>query len=42
MNQEYSLTINNYEEPEDEEKEIEDDSDEVTGEKIENLPRTGF
>ncbi len=42
LNQEYSLTINNYEEPEDEEKEIEDDSDEVTGEKIENLPRTGF
>lgn len=38
----YSLTMNNYEEPEDEEKEVEDASDEVTGEKIENLPRTGF
>ena len=40
--QSYSLTVNNYEEPEDEEKEVEDAFDEVTGEKIENLPRTGF
>ena len=40
--QTYSLTLSNYEEPEDEEKQVEDISDEITGEKLQNLPQTGF
>lgn len=40
--QTYSLTVNNYQEPENEEKEVEDISETVTGEHIENLPRTGY
>ena len=42
LNQKYTININNYEEPENEEKQVEDDDTTVTGRKLVNLPRTGF
>lgn len=42
LNQKYSVNVNDYKKPEDEEKEVEDDDTTVTGEKEINLPRTGF
>ena len=42
LNQKYTVNINNYKEPENEEKKVEDDDKTVTGRKEINLPRTGF
>ena len=42
LNQKYTVNVNNYEEPENEEKEVEDGDTTVTGRKEVNLPRTGF
>ena len=44
LNQKYTVNINNYEKPEDEEKEVENNDKEITktGEKEKYLPRTGF
>ena len=42
LNQKYTVNINNYKEPEDEEKQVEDEDTTVTGKKEVYLPRTGF
>ena len=42
LNQKYVVNINNYKEPEDEEKQVEDQDKTVVGTKEINLPRTGF
>lgn len=42
LNQKYTVNINNYEEPENEEKQVEDNDKTVTGKKEVFLPRTGF
>ena len=42
LNQKYTVNINNYKEPENEEKQVEDEDTTVTGRKEINLPRTGF
>lgn len=42
LNQKYTVNVNNYEKPENEEKEVEDEDTTVTGRKEVNLPRTGF
>ena len=42
LNQACSLGINNHKKPKEEEKQVEDISKTVTGEKEKNLPRTGF
>ena len=42
LNQAYRVYVNNYEKPEDEEKQVEDEDKTVVGEKEINLPRTGF
>ncbi len=42
LNQKYTVNINNYEEPENEEKQVEDNDKTVTGKKEIFLPRTGF
>ena len=41
-NQEHQFILSNYKKPQDEEKQVEDEKTEVTGEKEVNLPRTGF
>ncbi len=42
LNQKHTVYVNNYKKPEDEEKQVEDEETRVTGEKVVNLPRTGF
>ena len=42
LNQKYIVNVNNYEKPEDEEKEVEDAEITKTGDKEVYLPRTGF
>ena len=42
LNQKYTVNINNYEKPEEEEKQVEDEDKTVIGEKEVNLPKTGF
>ena len=42
LNQKYVVNVNNYKEPEDEEKQVEDADKTVVGTKEVNLPRTGF
>lgn len=42
LNQKYTIDVNNYKEPEDEEKKVEDNSKETFGKKEINLPRTGY
>lgn len=42
LNQKYSIDVNNYKKPEDEEKKVEDNNLTTYGEKEINLPRTGY
>lgn len=42
LNQKYTVNINNYKKPEDEEKQVEDEDKTITGKKEVYLPRTGF
>ena len=42
LNQKYTVNLNNYEEPENEEKQVEDNDKTVTGKKEVFLPRTGY
>lgn len=42
LNQKYTVNVNDYKKPENEEKEVEDEDTAVTGEKEVLLPRTGF
>ena len=42
LNQKYTVNLDNYEKPENEEKQVEDEDKSVVGEKEVYLPRTGF
>ena len=42
LNQKYTIDVNNYKEPENEEKKVEDESKTTYGKKEINLPRTGY
>lgn len=42
LNQKYIVNVNNYEKPEDEEKQVDDVEITKTGDKEVYLPRTGF
>ena len=42
LNQKYTINVNDYKKPENEEKQVEDEDKTVVGKKEINLPRTGF